>query len=185
MSTIVVDADGLIKIGKSGALPALLGATGVLVPQTVWEEAVEEGKRRMYEDAQVLERSLGEGSAEVVGEERSRAAEELLQRSRAYFGAGERAALAVFFARGADAILTDDGAFLRLLAVARPPVPALVPTAAIVGLAETGRLSVEAAREALERIEPYVRAGAYEAAMNELNEISERSSTKDGQEQGG
>lgn len=155
------------------------------MPQAVWEEAVEEGKRRMYEDAQVLERTLVEGGAEVGGEEQCRVSEELLQRSGAYFGAGERAALAVFFARGANAILTDDGAFLRLLAGAKPPVPALVPTAAIVRLAETGRLSVGAAREALERIEPYVRAGAYEAAMNELNEISERSSTKDGREQGG
>lgn len=62
MSKIVADADGLIKMGKLGALPALLGAAGVLVPQTVWEEAVEEGKRRMYEDAQILERSLMEGA---------------------------------------------------------------------------------------------------------------------------
>lgn len=113
----------------------------------------------------------------MVGEEQCPASEELLERSGAYFGAGERAALAVFFARGADAILTDDGAFLRLLADAKPSIPALVPTAAIVGLAEAGRLSAGAAREAMEKIGPYVRAGAYEAAMNELNEISERGST--------
>lgn len=86
--------------------------------------------------------------------------------------------------RGADAILTDDGAFLRLLAGARPPVSSLVPAAAIVGLAEAGRLSAGAAREALEKIEPYVRAGAYEAAINELNEVSERGSKEDGREQG-
>lgn len=182
---MVADANGLIKMGKSGALPALLGTTGMLVPQAVWEEAVEEGKRRMYEDAEVLERTLVEGGAEVVGDERSRASEELLGQSGAYFGAGERAALAVFFARDVGAILTDDGAFLRLLAGARPPVPALVPTAAIIGLAGTGRLSVGEAREALKKIEPYVRAGAYEAAMNEVEETSERSSTEDGREQSG
>lgn len=162
----------------------MLWATGMLVPQAVWEEAVEEGKRRMHEDAEVLERTLVEGGAEVVGDERFRASEELLERSGAYFGAGERAALAVFFARDAGAILTDDGAFLRLLAGARPPVPALAPTAAIIELAGTGRLSVEEAREALEKIKPHVRAGTYEAAMNELKDISERSSTKDGREQG-
>jgi hypothetical protein len=32
-------------------LPALLGTARLLVPKEVWEEAVEEGKRRMYEDA--------------------------------------------------------------------------------------------------------------------------------------
>lgn len=158
----------------------MLEATGVLVPQAVWEEAVEEGKRRMYEDAQNLERALVEGGAEVVGSERSQASEELLRRSSAYFGAGERAALTLFFARSADAILTDDRAFLKLLAEAEPSVPSLVPTAAIVGLAEAGGLSAGAAREALEKIKPSVRGEAYGVAMSELNEIPERRSTKDG-----
>jgi hypothetical protein len=61
MYTIVVDADGLIKMGNSGALPPLLGAARLLVPKAVWEESVEEGKRRMYEDAHELEAALSEG----------------------------------------------------------------------------------------------------------------------------
>ena len=114
MYTIVVEADGLIKLGKSGALPELLGTVRLLVPKAVWEEAVEEGKRRMYEDAHELEAALSEGEvSSEIGEE----AERLLEGSAASFGAGERETLAVFYAAEADAVLTDDRAFLGLLRV--------------------------------------------------------------------
>ena len=172
MYKIVTDADGLIKLGKSGALPALLAAARILVPRAVWEEAVEEGKRRMYEDAHVLERTLGAGGAEIfeyVEHEPSEEAEVLLRNSAAAPGAGERAALAVFFVSSADAILTDDRAFLGLLAGADPPVPALVPAAAIASLAEADRLSIEEARESLGRLERSVRESVLAAALGEID----------------
>jgi hypothetical protein len=166
--TIVVDADGLIKLGKSGALPAFLGAARLLVPEAVWEESVEEGKRRMYEDAHDLEAALAEGGAEVVSYEAGEEVERLLGGSDASFGAGERAALGVFYAVGADAMLTDDRAFLSLLASAEPPLPAMVPAAAIVALAEGGWMTVEEAREALGKLKPSIRGDAYAAAMEDL-----------------
>lgn len=171
---IVADADGLIKLGKSGVLSALLSATQVVVPQAVWDEAVAEGKRGMYEDAQLLERELTEGSAEVVEQKPSEEAEALLTGSAAALGAGESAALGVFFARGADAILTDDRAFLGLLASSEPPIPALVPAAAIVSLAEADRLSLEEAREALSKLEGSVRKSVLEAALEELDILEKR-----------
>lgn len=172
---IVADADGLIKLGKSGALSALLSAAKVLVPQAVWNEAIEEGKRRMYEDAYILERKLEAGGAEVVAHEPSEEAEALLAGSAAALGAGESAALRVFFARGADAILTDDRAFLGLLASSAPPVPALVPAAAIVSLAEADRLSLEGAKEALSKLEGSVRKSVLAAALEELDTLEKES----------
>lgn len=181
MYTIVTDADGLIKLGKSGALPALLSAARVLVPRAVWEEAVEEGKRGMHEDAHALERVLTAepGSAEVVddvggaraGDESGGEGGMVSPGVAASFGAGEVAALGAFYSHGADAVLTDDRAFLGVLAGSEPPVPALVPTAAIVGLTEGGHLSVGEAKEALSRLRPSVRGDAFRAAMGELEEI--------------
>jgi predicted nucleic acid-binding protein len=169
---MVADADGLIKLGKSGALSALLSAARILVPRAVCEEAVEEGKRRMYEDAHVLERTLGAGGAEIiehVEHEPSEEAEVLLRDSAAALGAGERAALAVFFVSSADAILTDDRGFLGLLAGDDPPVPVLVPAAAIVSLVEAHRLSIEEAREALGKLERSVRESVLAAALGEID----------------
>lgn len=169
--TIVVDADGLIKVGKSGVLPALLEAARLLVPRAVWEEAVEEGKRMMYEDAHELEVVLSEGDAEMVSHEIGEEAARLLEGSAASFGAGEREALAVYFTEDADAVLTDDRAFLGLLVRAEPPVPALVPAAAIVALAEGGRVSIDAARQALNKVEPFIRKAVYVAAMEDLETL--------------
>lgn len=54
----MADADGLIKLGKSGALGVLLSAVEVLVPEAVYREAVTEGKKEMHEDAFELEEAL-------------------------------------------------------------------------------------------------------------------------------
>ena len=180
MHTIVADTDGLIKLGKSAALPALLSTARILVPQAVWDEAIEEGKRGMYEDAYALERELAASGAEIVEHKPSEKAEALLSSSAAALGAGEGAALGVFFACGADAILTDDRAFLGLLAASEPPVPALVPAATIVSLSEAGRLSIEGAREALGKLEGSVRKTVLTAALEELETLENtRKESKD------
>ena len=167
----MVDADGLIKLGKSGALGILLSAAEVLVPEAVYGEAVTEGKKEMHEDAFELEQAL-EGGARIIpeltGDEREERAEELL-RNTPSLGAGERAALRVFFARGADAVLTDDRVFANLLG--REGIAVLLPTAAIVLMAEQGTMDTERAVEALGKIEGLVRRPVYEAAMEELDEL--------------
>lgn len=170
----MADADGLIKLGKSGMLPRLLEATELLVPETVYEEAVSAGKRSMHEDAFELERVLGEGGAVMVsepdetGEQHEERAEALLAEVPS-LGAGERAALRVFFAREADAILTDDRAFANLLG--REGLRALVPAAAIVLMAEAGKVTVEEAVDALGKLESLVRSDVYQAAMEDLENM--------------
>lgn len=165
MSRIVADADGLIKLGKSGALGRLLSAAEMLVPRSVYREAVEAGKREMYEDAFELEKVLGDGEVEVVEEQEDERAEGLLEGITS-LGAGERAALHVLFAREADAVLTDDRAFLNVLGRAR--IRTLTPAATIVSLFESDRLSRAEAIEALGRIEEFLRHEVYEAAMDGL-----------------
>jgi hypothetical protein len=54
------------------------------------------------------------------------------------------------------------------LAGADPPVPALVPAAAIVALAEGDRMTVEEARNALGKLKPSIRGDAHTAAIEDL-----------------
>lgn len=170
MSKIVADADGLIKLGKSGALAALLSAAEVLVPEAVYEESVVTGKQEMYDDAFELESELREGGAKIIQAVENEQAERLLAGAPS-LGPGERAALRVAYESEADAILTDDRAFLGFLAGSG--IRALVPAAAIVLLVERGALSVEGAVEALVRIKGSIRSEVYEAAMEDLAAMRE------------
>ena len=71
------------------------------------------------------------------------------------------------FDRGADAILADNRAFANLLG--REGIAVLLPAAAIVLLAQRGKVGVKEAIEALGKIEGLVRRPVYEAAMEELD----------------
>ncbi len=125
MSRIVVDADGLIKLGKAGVLALLLGEHEVLVPGVVYEEAVKRGKRELYEDAFGLETALGSGSVEIFG------LEALPDVEVSSLGPGELDVLRVYREEEADAVLSDDRAFLRFLETAS--VPYLTPASVVVG----------------------------------------------------
>lgn len=169
MSKLVADADALIKLHKAGVLEALLGWHEVLVPAAVYEEAVVAGKRELYEDAFALEEALEFGGAIIQGS--CSEASGLAGASKPSLGAGERDALGVY-REGAEAILSDDRAFLGLLE--ERGVPYLTAASVVVGLARSGRLSVEEAMESLQRMRRYVRGAVYERALEELNELEQR-----------
>ena len=171
MSKFVVDADGLIKLGKAGLLRALVGSHEVLVPETVYEEAVVRGKRELYEDAFELERLLEDEGFRIVRSNPEPQADRLLEGVTS-LGAGERSALRLYFAEGADAILSDDRVFLNFLS--RNSVPFGTPVNVVVGLAKSGRVSLKEGLEALEKMSGFVRADVYERAKAELEELRKK-----------
>jgi hypothetical protein len=168
MSRFVVDADGLIKLGKSGALLPLIEGHEVLVPEDVFVEAVVRGKRELHEDAFELERVLGEKGISAAPDKSAPEADRLLEGVDS-LGAGERGALRLYFAEGADAVVSDDRVFLRFLT--RHSVPFLTPTNVLVGLTRAGRMSLHEGSEALKKLSGYVRADVYEGARAELEDL--------------
>jgi hypothetical protein len=171
VSKFVVDADGLIKMGKSGLWGALVGSHEVLVPETVYEEAVVRGKRELYEDAFELERLLEDEGVPIVRSDPEPQAGRLLEGVTS-LGAGERSTLRLYFAEGADAILSDDRVFLNFLS--RNSVPFGTPVNVVVGLAKSGRVSRKEGLEALEKMSGFVRADVYERAKAELEELRKK-----------
>lgn len=171
MSKFVVDADGLIKMGKSGLLGALVGSHEVLVPETVYEEAVVRGKRELYEDAFELERLLEDEGVPIVRSDPEPQADRLLEGVTS-LGAGERSTLRLYFAEGADAILSDARVFLNFLS--RHSVPFGTPVNVVVGLAKSGWVSRKEGLEALEKMRGFVRADVYERAKAELEELRKK-----------
>lgn len=160
---VVLDSDGLIKLAKAGILGVLVNAWKCLVPRAVYTETVERGVEFGYPDALTIREAL---HADMVRPRaRDPRATALLQGKR-HLGRGEHEALHLFLASRADAIVTDDAAFVSVLGHAgfRYLPPALV----LVQLTRQGHLNREAALEGLEHMRAFIRAEVYTAARADV-----------------
>lgn len=160
---VVLDSDGLIKLAKVGILEVVVGAWTCLIPQAVWAETVERGMKAAYPDALAIHEALGRSTVQPASRHPRAAA--LLAHKRG-LGRGEQEALHLFFAARADAIISDDIAFLTVLGHAG--VRYLPPALVLVQLARERHLELRAALEGLEQMRPFVRPEVYQAARSDL-----------------
>jgi len=161
---LVLDADGLIKLYKAGILKLVTQSRRCSIAQAVYKEAITQGKERMYEDAVGLEEVVRHTVAWKVAPA-SAQAKRILDMAPS-LGKGERETLQLFFMESADAIVSDDRNFLTVLE--QYGVNYIVPAALIVILYREGRIVLNEAQEALERIRPLIRRGVYEQVKEDL-----------------
>ena len=153
---ILFDADGLIKTVSSGIFLSM-GAS-CFISQQVCEETVLEGKRRLYEDAFIIEQLIENGKITV------REAKMLLPQPG--LGKGELSTLALFKALKGDVIIGDDRRFLTLLD--QENIPYLIPTELIVALVKNKKISIEEGKKALEKMKNLVTTENYNDAYAAL-----------------
>jgi predicted nucleic acid-binding protein len=156
MSKFVFDADALIKLVRAGIFERL--AHENIISAQVYEEAVVEGKRKLYEDAFHIEK--------LIEKKRVRVEQTSAVESIPGLGKGERSALALFTKLNADAIITDDRRFISHLE--EKGIPMIIPTEIIVALGVKRVLTKEEAKEALERIRPFVTKENHQRAIEAI-----------------
>ena len=158
MMRLIFDSDGLIKLNRAGVLGRVIQSFVCLVPQSVYDEVVIEGKARRYPDAEVIEVAL-DGGAEVVPHAGRR-------EPNLGLGAGEISILSLLPQMPEAIIISDDRRFLTILSAEQ--VPFLTPVDLLVVMAKQGFLTEDEAREALERLRPSIRTKAYLEAQTDL-----------------
>ena len=161
---IVLDSDGLIKLAKAELLEVLITAWRCLVPRAVYAETVERGMRLAYPDAAQIHALL---RSDLIRPRARHPRATAILRGKSGLGPGECEALHLYFASGADALVTDDAAFLDVLTEA--DIPALPPALVILVLQEQGHLSARDALAGLERLRPFIRPEVYRAARTDLD----------------
>ncbi len=155
---LILDADGLIKLHRSGVLAHTVSAFRCTIPRAVYEEVVVRGKAKLHQDAERIERIL-DGAVAVESVEGRR-------RRDAGLGAGELAILGLLSKKPQAITVSDDRRFLAILTA--QDAPFLTPADIIVVLARRSILKPEEAQAALERLKPAIRAAAYWEARHAL-----------------
>jgi hypothetical protein len=166
---VVLDSDGLIKLAKAGALERVLEAWTCFVPRAVYTETVERGLEAAYPDAEAIRQALPTATIRPPAWHPRAAA---LLRGKRGLGPGEQGALHLFFRARADAIVTDDAAFVAMLA--RAGLRYLLPALVLLRLVEEQRLASAEALDHLERMRPFIRSDVYGAARQSLTVVVPR-----------
>ena len=154
MVKVVIDADGLIKLVKSGIFPIPYQC---IIAEEVRQETVVEGKKKLFEDAFYIENMIKGGNIKVVHAPKP---------STEGLGKGEQASLSLFKEINADAIISDDRRFLNHLE--KESISFITPAECIVRLAEARKITREQGKAALEKIKTLIRKESFDSAMDAL-----------------
>ena len=152
MKNIVFDSDGLIKLIKAGILEKVIEYFICSITKEVYDETVVKGMERFYDDAFQIDGLIKKGKIMVKNIENSEKATNILKGSS--LGRGETSSLHLYFNLNAEAIISDDRAFLSVLQ--QNNVAFITPADLIVRSFELRILSKDESLNALDMIEPYI-----------------------------
>ena len=153
----LIDSDGLIKLCKCKALQIVAKSLNCTISHAIYEETVEEGMKRFYEDAFEIEGIVKKEMISVVKGE-------VVKEGR--LGKGECSILYLYEKGRYDAIICDDLAFLKILDA--KSIPYIIPTDVIVLLNRQRKIRQGEASEFLEKLRELTREEAYLKSLAKL-----------------
>ena len=115
MGKIILDSDGLIKLQKAGLLKILASRCDCIIPEAVYKESVVDGKKGLYEDAFLIEDIVQEKIDRIEIDDHTKNLEKISKDKLESLGKGEKEAFQLYFREQADAVISDDRAFLKVL----------------------------------------------------------------------
>ena len=156
MKKLVFDADGVIKLTKSGVMNIIVENYQCAITKQVYEEAVTEGKKRLYQDALEIERLFQAEKIKVIS---------IRLKLDKTLGKGEAS---VYQDAEDSVIVSDDRKFLAVLYQENRIF--VVPAHVIAILAQKGMITQKTAVEALNKIKKLITKDSYTQALYMLEE---------------
>lgn len=161
---LIFDADGMIKLYRSGILAEVTQVFSCVITSTVLDEVVTKGKARLHQDAEAIGTIISD-SVELV-------ATKEYQELELGLGAGESSILDLLDREQDVLVVSDDRRFLSVLSARN--IPYLTPANMVLVLAKRSILTEAEAEEALELLRPLIRTAAYWETREELRKEGER-----------
>lgn len=162
MHNLILDSDALIKLTHAEAIFKVCETFNCLITNEIKEETVEEGKKRFYPDALVIEKLIKDTLVKIRDPKRKPNIKE-------DFGKGEKSVLGLYYSIRHSIIVSDDLTFIRHLE--NENIPFFVPSDLIILLKKLGKISLKEALYFLDKIKVFIKEEVYNEAKKELKEV--------------
>jgi len=159
MYNFILDSDALIKLVHSGVLTKVCEAFNCITTNEVERETVDEGKKRFYPDAEVIEKLIENKLSKIKNPKKDI---EIVDR----FGKGELSVLGLSKEIKNHIIISDDRTFIKELE--KENLDFLIPIDLIVLLKRLGKINQKEAKDYLENIKVFIREEDYKKIEKEL-----------------
>ncbi|MFW6305546.1 MAG: hypothetical protein ACOC1V_07200 [Candidatus Saliniplasma sp.] len=167
MSKIVLDSDGLIKLQKAGVLKVLASRCECVIPEAVYKESVEDGKKGLYEDAFLIEKIVDDEIKRVKINRPIEELEKIEENKLDSLGEGEKEVFQLYFQEEVDAVISDDRAFLNILD-RLSDIDYLTPCNAIYIMYKKGIITKKESLMGLNQIKDLVRFDVYQKVIKKI-----------------
>lgn len=163
MYKLLFDSDALIKVSKADFLDVASKSFSVLITEEIYDEAVKEGKRRLFPDADEIENLVQQERIKILKKEYYKKRKIPKQ----LFGKGEISAFQAHTKK--NTIVTDDLNFRSY--IKKEHGRCLSSAHILYILAKKGKLSKSKAYDCLERLRPYIRKEVYKLIKEDIGEL--------------
>lgn len=159
MYNLLLDSDALIKLAYSGVLVQVCQTFNCITTEEVRHETVDEGKKRLYPDADIIE-AVFENKLLKIKKPKTKI------RESSRLGKGELSIFELSKNVKNCILVSDDKTFLRELE--KEDIDFLVPPDLIVLLRQKRKISCEDARRYINQMKAFIGEEAYREAIKNL-----------------
>lgn len=152
MYKFLIDSDALIKLAKSDMLEQICQHYNCSITPEVKNECVDEGKRRLYEDALKIEEFINKKLLRILDSKKA-------IKIRENFGRGETSTINLYFQEKGSIIITDDSAFIKYLE--ENNIKFSIPARIIVLMKINNKIDKKTALNCLEKMKEFIKEEVY------------------------
>lgn len=163
MFKFVIDSDALIKLTKSGVLEDFCTHYYSVITSEVKYECVDEGKKRLHEDAFKIEDFINKKILKIVDIKKPRKIKENL-------GKWEISTANLYFQEKTSIIVTDDSTFIKYLENSN--IRFVIPADIILLMKISRKIDKKTALNYLENIKGLIREDVYDDIKKDITEDS-------------
>ena len=173
MYNLILDSDALIKLTYSKAIFMVCKTFNCLITNEIKEETAEDGKKRFYPDALVIEKLIKDNLVKIRDPKRKPSIKEDAQTEFGTkfigFGKGEKSVLGLYHSTRNSIIVSDDSAFIKHLEDKN--IQFFVPADLIILLKKLNKISLKEATHFLDGIKVFIKEEVYNETKKELKEV--------------